>query len=261
MVEHAAGLPEAGGHLADDVETGGAHRRGGERGAVPAGPEVLQQVQRGRGLQAVSLAGRHSRRAQQPGDVHRPERVHDRIVGEHPGQEQRHVPEPAVDSRPRLIGRDLEQARQSYRVEFAEAACPVPRRIPVPAAGDPGEGRQQFGEEQPALGGAEEVSQFRRVEHGDDLAHAGPFGQVVQAGEVQHRTVHGDAEGEEGGRQHHVPGRGEHRLEHSRVGEQALDQARVGDVGAVGKFGGPRQQAQVSAGEMLGISGNAGIHR
>src|SRR5207244_1139499 len=75
-----------------------------------------------------------------------------RIVGKHPDQEQRHVAEPAVHAGPLGLRDRLKQARQPRRVELAEPPGPRPPACPGPvtAAGDPREGGEELGQEQPA---------------------------------------------------------------------------------------------------------------
>jgi hypothetical protein len=298
VVQHPAGLPEPLSDLADDVQPRGPHRGRRQRGAVPARAEVFQQVECGRGGQLTALSHRDARGAQQPGHVDRPERVRGRVVGEDPGQEQRDVAEPPVDARPGFLRHHLDQPGQLHRVQLAEPPRPrppattgatagttgrpgvgvigvigaegaarppaPPRRHPVPPAGHPGEGRQQFREEQPTRRGAEEIAQLRGVEHGDPLPRPRALRQVIHGRQVGDRPVHRHAEGEERGHQdERLRRRGaEHGLEHPRIGQQPLDgEGITGQAAHRGLWQAdrPREQPQVRAGEVIGVFRN--LHR
>jgi hypothetical protein len=160
VVEDPPGLVEPGRDLTDHGQVRGADRSGGQRGAVPPGAKVLQQLEGRGGGQPVPFSGRNPRRAQQPASVQRAEGVSGRVIRKHAGQEQRHVAEPAVDAGPGFLRRRLEHPGEQYRVELAEPARPRPSAgaDPVTAARHPGEGREQFGQEQPAGGRTEEVT-------------------------------------------------------------------------------------------------------
>src|SRR5580692_7201764 len=162
VVEDPSGLAEAGRDLADDGQVRGPDRGGRQRGAVPPGAEVLQRFEGGGGGQLVPFARRNPGRAQQAGGVQRTERVGGRVVRKHSRQEQGHVAEPAVDAGPGFLRNRFEHPGQPDRVKLAEPprARPPAGPDPVTPAGHPGEGRQQFGQEQPSGRGTEEVAQF-----------------------------------------------------------------------------------------------------
>src|SRR4029077_14657650 len=80
VVEHTLGLPEAVGHLADHGDPRGGHRRQVAGGPVPAGTEVLPNLDGGRVGEAVLLRGGQLGGAQQPGRIDRAEGVGGRVV-------------------------------------------------------------------------------------------------------------------------------------------------------------------------------------
>jgi hypothetical protein len=259
VVEHAPGLAEAAGHVADHLEPGGDGRGQLAGGPVPAGTEILPQLDGRGGGQPLALRRGQPGGAQQTAGIKRAEGTRGRVVGKHPGEEQRHVAQPAVDTGPFGRRDRVEQPGHPHRVELAEPAGPRPpaHLDPVTAAGHPGEGGQQLGQEQPPGRLIEEVTQRGRVEQRHPLPQSGALRHVVGRRQVDGGPLDEHREHQErGGRNRPAAAglrRAQHRAEHVGMLEQPQQGLRVATQARGIDSAHRGQQAEVGVGEMARV--------
>ena len=236
-------------------------RRGCER--VPARPEPLEHSGRAAVAGEIGDVGERRtaglarrQRAEEPLELDGAELPAGGVVGEHAGEEQREVAEPAVEAGPVRLGHGLHHLREAGRVELAEALL-APAVVPLHphrAADHPRVRREVLHDEVAAGRVGRELGELGGVEHGN--AHAGPDALVDEAGvaEVVEGAVDRDREHEEG---RHIGdggrfGRAEDAFEGAGGAEDGVEE---GGFGAQ-RGGGARrlgQQRQVGVGQVLEV--------
>ena len=268
VVEHAPGLLEPAGDVAGHQDPRGGGRGQVAGGPVPAGPEVLPQLHGRRPGQTLLLRRRQAGGAQQPAGIKRAEGTSGRVVGKYPGQEQRHVAEPAVHAGSFGLRNRVKQPGQPYRVQFTEPPGPHPPADPdpVPATGHSGKGGQKLGQEQPPGRVIEEVPQCGGIEDRHPLAQPGALGHVTHRGHLDDGLLDQHGEHQEG-RCRNRPSAGrllraEHGAEHPGMIQQPQQRIRIATqprgihrvaahlTGARRRAGRRGQQAQVSIAQM-----------